>query len=161
MADVTSGRQGDALRPEDATTLEEFHARRDAELARIGAVSAYWKQGARIALAVAVAAIDAFYWYRFSQASGTERWHVLALALLFLCATVSVTSRIRPDVLSGSKRRRAELERLAAQWQERADRGEVALTTLTTLTPVVNLRTMGERTAPGGPAVSPDTPEAG
>jgi hypothetical protein len=32
MANVTSASQGTMLRPEDATTLEEFQARRDAEL---------------------------------------------------------------------------------------------------------------------------------
>ena len=158
MPDVTRPATGGPCRPEGATTLEEFQARRDAELARISAVSAYWKQGARIALAVAVATIDAFYWHRFSQATGTERWHVLALALLFLTATVSVTSRIRPDVLRGSKRRRAELERLGAQWQARADRGEVARTTLTTL---IDLTRIDGRAVPGGPTAWPNTPEAG
>jgi hypothetical protein len=161
MADVTSGAQGERLRPEDATTLEEFQARRDAELARLGAASAYWKQGARIAVTVAVAAIDVFYWHRFSQATGTEWWHMLALALLFLCATITSASKIKLDILNGSKRRRGELQRLTAQWQERADRGEVARTTLTALAPVINLTGIDGPTAPQRPVVSRNTPEAG
>jgi hypothetical protein len=160
MPDVSSASEGGKLRPEDATTLEEFQARRDAELARLSAPGAYWKQGIRIAAAIAVAAFAASYWYRFSQVTGTERWHVLALALLFLTATVSVTSRIRPDVLRGSKRRRGELDRLGAQWHERADRGEVARTTLTTLIPVLDLTRIDGPTAPAGPAVSPGSLEA-
>jgi hypothetical protein len=161
MADVTSGAQGGKLRPEDATTLEEFQARRDAELARLGAASAYWKQGARIAVTVAGAALDGFYWHQFSQATGAHWWHMLVDSLLFLCLTITAASRIRPDILNGSKRRRGELQRLSAQWQERADRGEVARTTLTTLAPVINLTRIDGPTAPRRPAVSRDTPEAG
>jgi hypothetical protein len=114
MTDVT---KGGTPRPEDATTLEEFQGLRDAELGRLSAASAYWKQGARIAVTVALAGVDAFYWHRVTQASGAERWHVLALALFLLCATVSSAARIKPDVLNGSQRRRAELDRLAARWQ--------------------------------------------
>jgi len=151
MTDETTASQGSKLRPEDATTLEDFQERRNAELARISAPGAYWKQVFRIALAIAVAAIDAFYWYRFSHTSGEESWHVLALALLFACSTISAASSVKPDLLNGSKRRRAELDRLSAQWQERADRGEVALTTLA---PVADLTSIGEpvdmpKAAPG------------
>jgi hypothetical protein len=121
MTEVASATKADTLRPEDATTLEEFQGLRDAELGRLSAASAYWKQGARIAVTVALAGADAFYWHRLSQASGTERWHVLALALFLLCATVSSAARIKPAVLTGSKRRRAELDRLAAQWQAGAE----------------------------------------
>jgi hypothetical protein len=128
MANVTSASQGTMLRPEDATTLEEFQARRDAELARITAPGAYWKQVFRIALAIAAAGIDAFYWYRVSQASGEEVWHVLALALLFACSTVSAASCVKPGVLTGSKRRRGELDRLGAQWRARAEADEAART---------------------------------
>jgi len=159
MADVTTTAKGGKLRPEDATTLEEFQARRDAELARLGARSAYGKQVFRIVLAIVAAVVDAFYWHRFSHASGTERWHVLALALLFLCSTVSAASSVKPDILNGSKRRRGELYRLGAQWQARADRGEVARTTLTTLAPVINLTRIDGPTAPATPTVSPGTPE--
>jgi hypothetical protein len=126
MANVTSASQGGQLRPEDATTREEFQARRESELARITAPGAYWKQAFRIALAIAAAGIDAFYWYRVSQASGEEVWHVLALALLFACSTVSAASCVKPGVLTGSKRRRGELDRLGAQWRARAEAGEVA-----------------------------------
>lgn len=143
MANATGASQGARLRPEDATTLEEFQARREAELARISAPGAYWMQVFRVALAIGAAGIDAFYWYRASQASGEEVWHVLALALLFACSTISAASSIKPDVLTGSKRRRAELNRLSAQWQARAEAGEVALTTLTTLAPVVDLTSIG------------------
>ena len=38
MTSVINGREDDLSRPEDATTLEEFQARRPAELARIRAV---------------------------------------------------------------------------------------------------------------------------
>ena len=145
MANVT-GSDVAKLRPEDATTLEEFQARRNAELARISVPGAYWKQVFRIVLALVAAAIDAFYWHRFSQASGGERWHVLALALLFACSTVSAASSVKPDILNGSKRRRAELDRLSAQWEARAEAGEVARTTLTTLSPVIRA---DQRRVPG------------
>lgn len=135
---ATSATQGTMLRPEDATTLEEFRARHDAELARITAPGAFWNQVSRIALAIAAAGIDAYYWYRVTQASGEEVWHVLALALLFACSTVSAASSVKPDLLTGSKRRRAELDRLSAQWQARAEAGDGARTTLTTVAPVTD-----------------------
>jgi hypothetical protein len=140
MANATSASQGTKLRPEDATTLEEFQARRDAELARISAPGAYWKQVFRIVLAVVCAGIDAFYWYRVSQVSGEEVWHVLALALLFACSTISAASSVTPDILHGSKGRRAELDRLGAQWQERGEGRRAGETRA--LTPVFRVRGM-------------------
>jgi hypothetical protein len=119
MTEVTSDRPDAPSRPEDATTLEEFQARRDADLARLDGTAAHWGDGWRATLIVAVTGIDAFYWYRFSHATGTERWHVLALSLLFLCSLVSGCSVLARRI-AGRRERRCELERLGAQWQARA-----------------------------------------
>jgi hypothetical protein len=122
MNEVAGVRPDEQSRPEDATTLEEFTARRDAELARLTGAASTWGDVWRVMLIFAVSFIDVYYWDRLSRVTGTERWHRLALALLFLCAWVSAIS-VFTRRLAARRERRRELERLRLQWQAKAGRG--------------------------------------
>ncbi len=126
MAEATGVRTDEQLRPEDATTLEEFMARRNGELARLTGAAANRGDVWRAILVFAVSFIDVYYWDRLGRVTGTERWHRLALALLFLCAWVSAISTFARRITARRERRR-ELERLRLQWQAKADLGEAGL----------------------------------
>jgi hypothetical protein len=119
MTDITSDRPGGPQRPEDATTLEEFQARRDAELERIRAArrtrAGKFKYGAAITLQLPSAAL----WYWVFTSSGEARFGILALALACNAAVWQIVSRV-----DGTRRRRA-LNRLSKQWQTRATVAEV------------------------------------
>ena len=123
MTGVSASRQGENSRPEDAATAQEFQARRDAELARMGAATSYGWDYFRGALAVIVATIDGFYWYRFAHAPGLKRWHELLVALAFLAAVGNGTHGLVRDIRRRQQRRR-EVERLGRQWQARANQEE-------------------------------------
>jgi hypothetical protein len=114
MTAMTNGHPGAEPRPEDATTLEEFQARRDAELERIRETRRSRKGRIRLAWVVVGALPTAFLWYEFWNSSGATRWGFLAAALATNYAVVVVANRI-----DGTKRRR-ELTRLSKQWQARA-----------------------------------------
>ena len=104
------------MRPEDAATLAEFQARRDAELDRIRAT---WRSGhGRTLLAGVIAGMIpcGSLWYWFWQSSGMAKFGILALALAYNYALMRVTNRF-----DGTRRRR-ELDRLSAQWRARAGR---------------------------------------
>jgi len=114
MADVTNGPLGVSSRPEDAMTLEEFQARRDAELERIRAVRRSPGQRAKFAGVIAGWIPCAFLWYWFWQSSGIPKFVILALAVAYNIVVVRIANRV-----DGTKRRR-ELRLLSAQWQARA-----------------------------------------
>jgi hypothetical protein len=119
MAGVTSASEDGRLRPEDATTLEEFQARRDAELDRIGAAYRSGRGRVRLALVIAGMVPCGFLWYWFWQSSGAPKFGILALALAYNYLLVRVANRF-----DGTRRRR-ELQRLSKRWQARAEAGQV------------------------------------
>jgi hypothetical protein len=119
MANVTSGPRGENPRPEDATTLEEFQARYDAEMARIGTVYGSRRQRIRLAGAIVALIPCGLLWAWFWQYSGGARWGILALALAYTYVVVRVANRF-----DGTTRRR-ELDRLSEQWQARAKADQV------------------------------------
>jgi hypothetical protein len=116
MTSVVNGHEGDLSHPEDATTLEEFQARRDAELTRTRAVRRSWRHRAQYAGVIAGLMSCGALWYWFWQSSGIPRFAILALALAYNYVLVRITNHV-----TGTKRRR-ELDRLTAQWQARANR---------------------------------------
>lgn len=124
MANVTSASEGGQLRPEDATTLTEFQARRDAELDRISAAYRSGRGRARLALVIVGMIPCGALWYWFWTYSGPARWGILALALACNYVVVRFASRF-----DGTRRRR-ELYRLTSRWQARAEADEAARTTL-------------------------------
>jgi hypothetical protein len=119
MADVTSGSQGENLRPEDATTLEEFQARHDAEMARIGVEYGSRRQRIRLAGVIVGLIPCGFLRYWFWQSSGGAKFGILALALAYNYVVVRAANRF-----DGTARRR-ELHRLSKQWQARAKADKV------------------------------------
>jgi hypothetical protein len=124
MASVTSASEGGQLRPEDATTLTEFQARRDAELDRISAANRSGRGRARLALIIAGMIPCGVLWYLFWSYSGPARWGMLALALVYNYVLVRFANHF-----NGTRRRR-ELYRLTGRWQDRAAAGEAARTAL-------------------------------
>jgi hypothetical protein len=124
MANATSAAEGGQLRPEDATTLTEFQARRDAELDRISA--AYRSGSGRVRLALVIAGMIpcGVLWYWFWSYSSPARWGILALALTYNYVLVRIANQF-----NGTRRRRA-LYRLTNRWQARAEADEAAPTPL-------------------------------
>lgn len=129
------------LRPEDATSLEEFQARRMAEQADIRALNSSWKDIGLILLTSVIVIIDIFFWYAMARQSGPGRWAWLVLALLFVGLFLRVFGRIELRGARGSKRY-MQLDRLSKDWQAKARRGEIP------------------ETSPGGPKVFRDQLEA-
>jgi hypothetical protein len=114
MTNITNGQPGAQQRPEDATTLAEFQARRDAELARIREARRSKTVLIRLAWVIAAAIPIGGLWAWFWESSGTARWGTLALAVACNFVVVFIANRI-----DGTRRRR-ELTRLSRQWQARA-----------------------------------------
>jgi hypothetical protein len=69
------------LRPEDATSLEEFQARRVAELAQIHAMHSSWKSIGRILLSSLLASAAILFWVGVAGGTGSARWVLLVLAI--------------------------------------------------------------------------------
>lgn len=124
MANATSASEGGQLRPEDATTLTEFQAHRDAELDRISAANRSGRGRGRLALVIAGMIPCGALWYWFWSYSGPARWGILVLALVYNYVLVRLANQF-----NGTRRRR-ELYRLTSRWQERAAADEAARTTL-------------------------------
>lgn len=112
------------LRPEDATSLDEFQARRIVEQAQIRGMHGSWKEIGRIFLSSAIGFIDIFLWYAMDKQSGPGRWAWLVLALLFAALFLRIFGRIELRGVRGSKRY-MQLDRLSKDWQARARRGEI------------------------------------
>jgi hypothetical protein len=122
MTDITSAAAGEKPRLEDATTVEEFQARRDAELDRINA--AYRSGRARTRLIGFIVAMIPYGYigHLFFQASGWAKAGMLALGLAYMYVAVRIANRY-----DGTTRRR-ELARLSKRWQARAAADEVPRT---------------------------------
>jgi hypothetical protein len=130
------------LRPEGATSLEEFQARRIVEQAQLRGMNGSWRVIGWILLCVPIGFVDIFFWYAMATQSGNGRWAWLVFALLFAVLFLRIFGRIELRGVRGSKRY-IQLDRLGKEWQARAERGEIPQTT------------------PGGPKVWRDELEAG
>jgi hypothetical protein len=128
-------------RPEDATSLEEFQARRMAEEADIRAMHSSWKDIGRILLSSVIAVAAIFCWAGFATDHDASRWSFLVLALVFTLLFARIFGRIELRGVRGSKRY-MQLDRMSKDWQARARRGEIP------------------ETSPGGPKVFRDELEA-
>jgi hypothetical protein len=129
------------LRPEDASSLEEFQARRLVEQARIRAVNSSWKAIGRILLSSLIASGSILFWGSMAFAKGSGKWVLLVLAIIFTLSFLRIFGRIEVRGVRGSKRY-IQLDRLSKDWQRRARLGEIPQTT------------------PGGPKVRRDELEA-
>ena len=116
------------LRPEDATSLEEFQARRVAELAQIRAMHSSWKSIGRIILSGFLALAAILFWVGVAGGTGAARWVLLVLAVACTVLLVRIFGKIELRGVRGS-RRYLQLDRLSKEWQARAARGEIPQST--------------------------------
>jgi hypothetical protein len=117
-------RDRELLRPEDATSLEEFQARRMAEQADIRALNSSWKDIGRIILSGFLAFAAFACWGGMALGTGSGKWVLLVLAIVCTVLFFRIFGRIELRGLRGSKRY-MQLDRLSKEWQVRATRGEV------------------------------------
>jgi hypothetical protein len=112
------------LRPEDATSLEEFQARRVVEQARIRGMNGSWKRIGAILLSGLIGFVAIFCWVGVGIGQGGVRWFFLVLALGFTFWFLRIFGKIELRGVRGSKRY-LQLNRLSKEWQARAQRGEI------------------------------------
>ena len=112
------------LRPEDATSLEEFQARRVVEQAQILGMNGSWKRIGAILLSGLIGFVAIFFWVGVGIGQGGVRWFFLVLALGFTFWFLRIFGKIELRGVRGSKRY-LQLNRLSKEWQARAQRGEI------------------------------------
>lgn len=117
-------RRREVLRPEDATSLEEFQARRAAEVRQLRESSMSWKVISRPYMAGVLGFIDIFLWYLVARSSGAGRWIAVIFALCVAWLALRFLIRSPGRGLPETDRER-ELNGLAEEWQVKADRGEI------------------------------------
>lgn len=116
------------LRPEDATSLEEFQARRMAEQAQIRALNSSWKDIGLIILSGLIALAAVIFWVGVATEHDAGRWFMLLFALILTVVFLRIFGKIQRRGVRGS-RRYIKLDRLSKEWQARAARGEIPQTT--------------------------------
>jgi hypothetical protein len=116
------------LRPEDATSLEEFQARRMLEQAQIRALNSSWKDIGRIILSGFIALAAILFWVGVATEHDSGRWFMLLFALICTALFIRIFGKIELRGVRGSKRY-MQLDRLSKDWQARAARGEIPQTT--------------------------------
>ena len=127
----------DLLRPEDATSLEEFHARKIVEQAQIRGMNGSWKTIGKIILSGFLALGAIIFWVGVAEEDDGGRWFMLLFALICTVLVIRIFGRIELRGARGTKRY-VQLDRLDKEWQAKAGRGEIS------------------RTTPGGPKVWKD-----
>jgi hypothetical protein len=127
----------DLLRPEDATSLEEFQARKAVEQAQIRGMNSSWKTIGKIVLSSVIAFFAIFAWVGVGTLHNGGRWFFLVIAIILTGFFLRIFGRIELRGAGGSKRY-VQLNRLDKEWQAKAERGEIP------------------RTTPGGPKVWKD-----
>ena len=118
----------DLLRPEDATSLEEFQARRVVEQAQIRALNSSWKAIGRILLSSLIAFAAIAFWAGMALTKGSGKWVLLVPAVALTLWFLRIFGKIELRGARGSKRY-LQLNRLSKQWQVKADQGEIPQTT--------------------------------
>jgi hypothetical protein len=112
------------LRPEDATSLDEFQARRTVEQAQIRGMNSSWKRIGLICLSSVICFAAIFCWVGVATSHDGARWFFLALALALTLWFLRIFGRIELRGVRGSKRY-MQLDRLSKDWQARTRSGEI------------------------------------
>jgi hypothetical protein len=113
------------LRPEDATSLQEFQARRIVEQAQIRALNSSWKGIGRILLSGVIAFAAILFWGGMAFAKGGGgKWILLVLAIICTMLFLWIFGGIERRGVRGSKRY-MQLNRMSKEWQARARSGEI------------------------------------
>jgi hypothetical protein len=115
------------LPPEQATSLEEFQARRIAEQVQMRGMNSSNKRLGLILLSSLLAFLAIFGWIGVAQGTGGPRWVFLVLALGFSYGFFRIFGAIELRGVRGSKRY-MQLTRMSKEWQARARRGEIPST---------------------------------
>jgi hypothetical protein len=134
-------RKRQLLRPEDATSLEEFEARSTMEQIMLRGSTGSWKNIGRIVISAVPGFGALIFWIGVAIANNAGRWLLLAFALICTGLFSWGFGGVMRKGVRGS-RRYMQLDRLRSEWQARAERGEIPQTT------------------PGGPKVWRDEMEA-
>lgn len=121
-------RDRELLRPEDATSWEEFQARCTVEQARCRGANSSWKAIGQTALAGLIGFGAIVFWGGMAFAQAPGKWALLVLALACTLLFLWIFGKVMRRGFGGSKRS-AELSRLRKQWQVKAERGEIPQTT--------------------------------
>lgn len=120
-------RRHELLRPEDASSWEEFQARWVIERARYRAARRSWKEVARIVFSVIPGLAAIVFWIGATLAHNAGRWILLALAIVCTGLFVWDIAGVVRNWWSGSHRYR-QLGRLRKEWEARAKHGEIPRT---------------------------------
>ncbi len=112
------------LRPEDATSWEEFQARCTVEQAQCRAVNSSNKAIGQALLAALFAFGAIFFWGTLAFTQGSAKWVLLPFALLFTLLFLRTFGKGIRRGFGGSKRY-MQLTRLRKEWQAKAERGEI------------------------------------
>jgi hypothetical protein len=112
------------LRPEDATSLEEFQARRIVEQAQLRALNSSWKDIGRILLSSVLGFGAIIFWVGVATVHNAGTWFLLVFALICTGLFIRIFGRIELRGARGTKRY-LQLDRLSKDWQARAGRGEI------------------------------------
>jgi hypothetical protein len=121
-------RERELLRPEDSTSWEEFQARCTVEQAQCRAANGSGKAIGQTFLSALIGFIDIFLWFGVAITRGGGRWAWLVFALLFTWLFLRCFGKVMRRGVGGS-RRYMELSRLSREWQAKAERGEIPMST--------------------------------
>ncbi|HYZ55757.1 MAG TPA: hypothetical protein VE733_19965 [Streptosporangiaceae bacterium] len=116
------------LRPEDATSWEEFQARSVIEQAQCRGSTGSWKDIGRIVISAVPGFGALIFWIGVGTAHDAGRWFLLILALICTGLFSWGFGGVMRKGWRGS-RRYMELDRLRKEWQAKAERGEIPQTT--------------------------------
>src|ERR1700722_9125495 len=92
------------LRPEDATSLEEFQARRIVEQAQLRALNSSWKDIGRMILSGFIALAATLFWVGVATEHDGGRWFMLLFALICTGLFIRIFGRIELRGARGTKR---------------------------------------------------------
>jgi hypothetical protein len=116
------------LKPEDATSLEEFQARRMMEQAEIRGLNGSWKTIGLILLSSLLGFGAILFWVGVATEHDGGIWFMLLFALISTVLFIRIFGKIELRGARGTKRY-LQLDRMSKDWQARARRGEVPETT--------------------------------
>jgi hypothetical protein len=121
-------RDRELLRPEDATSWEEFQARCTVEQAQCRAANSSNKAIGQTVLAAPFGLGAILFWAGVAMDHDAGRWFLLLFALICTGLFVWIFGKVMRRGFGGSKRY-MELSRLSKEWQAKAERGEIPQST--------------------------------
>ena len=115
------------LRPEEATSFEEFQARSIIEQAECRGSTGSWRKIGQTSLGAVFASGAILFWGAFALTDDAGQWLLLVFALICTGLFTWLFGGVMRTGVRGS-RRYYQLGKLRKEWQARAERGEIPLT---------------------------------